>query len=127
MFYRIATIEDLREFCASKIRDRDSMLKKFDEDRAKDQLERFLSWNATSLLGAVVQARRAENIISFLDKGADQDDQKRLEIVRQSAFRQLDVETRVSSRSSLLDANVHEDYEKAFWKELFVLLEKGRD
>ncbi|NTF16836.1 hypothetical protein G6L37_00155 [Agrobacterium rubi] len=131
MHQRIRNIDSLKSFFQKFIVEHASMLEKMDEARANDTLRHFMSWNAPHLHVMTVYANESARFMKFLteDNGHDDDsmnDDRKFELVSEEVERRvLNLNMRITSRSSGIGANLDEDAERAFWIELYQALRAG--
>lgn len=132
MFARIRTIDGLKSFLGKFASEQEELLAKMDKARADDTLRHFLRFNASSLHVLTVYTHEAARFLSFIaeerevEGGGLMTDEAKLDIVREDAQRRLiNLNVRLTSRSTSPSANQDEDAENAFWIELYQALNGG--
>lgn len=128
MIWQIDTIEQLRTHLEGKTSEYEKMMADLDAKRAMDaehsgpvNMQYWLAWNATALLGAATEARLAADVRAWL--GADIPEEEKIRRIRAHATeRALGSKPRVDSRSTLVASNLADDHEHAFWVELAGLM-----
>lgn len=132
MHQRIRTIAALKSYCEKHISDLDAVLAKMDEARAKDTLRHFLSSNSAHMQVLCVYAHESERIVKFIGEdteeegGAIMTPERKFEILTDEAKRRvLNLNMRLTSRSTSISSNLDEDAERAFWIDLFQALNGG--
>ncbi len=132
MFERVRTIENLKSYLERFVSEQEALLAKMDKARADGHLRHFLSSNAAYLHVLTVYAHEAERYLKFLaderevDGGGLMTDEAKMGIVREEAQRRvMNLNMRLTSRSTSPSANQDEDADRAFWIELFQRLNDG--
>lgn len=132
MFARIRTIDGLKSFLGKFASEQEELLAKMDKARADDTLRHFLRVNASYLHVLTVYTHEAARFLSFIaeerevEGGGLMTDEAKLDIVREDAQRRLiNLNVRLTSRSTSPSANQDEDAENAFWIELYQALNGG--
>ncbi len=131
MYARVRTLSNLKEFLEKFVAEQTSLLVKMDKAREEDTLRHFLNSNAAHLHVMTVYAHEAARYLKFFteeheEEGVVMSDDRKLEIVREEVQgRVVNLNMRLTSRSTSMSANLDEDAERAFWIELFQALNGG--
>jgi hypothetical protein len=132
MFARVRTIETLKSYLEKSVSEQEELLAKMDKAREDGHLRHFLSSNATYLQALTVYAHESARFLSFIAEEREAEggglvtDEAKLNIVREETQRRvINLNMRLTSRSTSLSANQDEDAERAFWIELYQALNGG--
>lgn len=131
MFARIRTIDGLKSFLNKFVSEQEELLSKMDKAREDDTLRHFFRVNAAYLQVLTVYTHEATRFLNFIAEereveGGLMTDEAKLDIVREDAQRRLmNINMRLTSRSTSPSANQDEDAENAFWLDLYQALNGG--
>jgi hypothetical protein len=132
MFARVRTIENLKSYFEKFVSEQEALLAKMDKAREDGHLRHFLSSNAAYLHVLTVYAHESERYLKFIAEEREAEggdlmtDGAKMDIAREEAQRRvINLNMRLTSRSTSPSANQDEDAERAFWIELYQALNGG--
>lgn len=122
MIGEINSVESFKKFLNEKVRDRDRMMKKFDEAREINGLYSFLGSNSVAMQGAVVHGDWADRYLFQMDKSIEAiGEDAYIKHLHQVVIHRVKQSHHINpaSRSTSLSSNINEDYEQLFFVEIF--------